>query len=392
MAAQRSARRYLGRSGSAQELRVARTEGSYLYDEEGKRYVDFLMGWCVGNFGWGQAEIQDPVRAFEGPDYVYPGYTYRRWEELAELLASLVPGELRTSFRATGGTEAVELALQAAMLHTGRRKLLSLEGSYHGNSIATISIGDSESRRSLPSFLPNCARIDPPLGDRALGRVETRLKRRDVAAFIMEPISINLGVLIPERSFMEGLQRLCRRYGTLLVMDEVASGFGRTGKMFASEHFGVEPDVMCVAKAVTGGSGALGAMIATPEVAESMEEDGSFYSTYGWHPLSVETAIATLRWLGENRERLFRGVEDTSDYFRLRLSGMAFHEPVRLRIRGLAVGVDVGDAEYAKAVRGRCLREGLLLSAEDSTLLLLPALTVGREAARDGLDILERCL
>jgi acetylornithine/succinyldiaminopimelate/putrescine aminotransferase len=387
-----SGERYLGRSRSAQDLRVARTEGSHLVDEEGKRYVDFLMGWCVGNLGWGQEEIRESIRRFDGPDYVYPGYTYARWEELAELLASMAPGELRTSFRATGGTEAVELALQAGMVHTRRRKFLSIEGSYHGNSIATMSIGDSSNRERLPGLLPNCQKIAPPLDGDALDRVETKLKKRDVAAFVMEPISINLGVLIPEQAFMSGLQSLCRRYGTVLVMDEVATGFGRTGKLFASEHFGVEPEVMCVAKAVTGGACAMGAMIATPEVAESMQENGSFYSTYGWHPLSVDAAIATLRYLGEHGERLFRAAEETSEYFRERLSRMEFREPVRLRIRGLAIGVDVGDAGYAKEVRARCLREGLLLSAEGETLLLLPALTLDRATAEQGLDLLQRCL
>ena len=101
-----------------------------------RKYIDFVMGWCVGNFGWRPPAIAKSIERFKGPDYVYPGYAYAPWTELARLLASLAPRPLTTCFRATGGSEAVDLALQAAMIHTGRRALLSLEGSYHGNTLA----------------------------------------------------------------------------------------------------------------------------------------------------------------------------------------------------------------------------------------------------------------
>ena len=123
------------------ELQVASTNGSILTDSRGRKYIDFVMGWCVGNFGWRPAAIAKAIERFKGPDYVYPGYAYAPWTELARLLASLAPRPLTTCFRATGGSEAVDLALQAAMIHTGRRALLSLEDSYHGNSLAGLSIG-----------------------------------------------------------------------------------------------------------------------------------------------------------------------------------------------------------------------------------------------------------
>ena len=118
------------------ELQVAATNGSILTDSRGRKYIDFVMGWCVANFGWRSAPIAKAIERFKGPDYVYPGYSYAPWTELARLLASLAPRPLTTCFRATGGSEAVDLALQAAMIHTRRRALLSLEGSYHGNSLA----------------------------------------------------------------------------------------------------------------------------------------------------------------------------------------------------------------------------------------------------------------
>ncbi|MBV9959399.1 MAG: aminotransferase class III-fold pyridoxal phosphate-dependent enzyme, partial [Acidobacteria bacterium] len=131
-------RAFLVRSAS-EDLQVVRSEGSYLFDERGRKYIDFLSGWNVGNLGWGGKEIKAAIRRSTSPEYVYPYYLYQPWVELAELLAGLTPGKLRKSFRATGGTEAVELALQVAMIYTRRKGFVSVEDSYHGNSIATLS-------------------------------------------------------------------------------------------------------------------------------------------------------------------------------------------------------------------------------------------------------------
>jgi acetylornithine/succinyldiaminopimelate/putrescine aminotransferase len=373
------------------ELQVATTNGSTLTDSRGRTYIDFVMGWCVGNFGWRPAAIAKALERFKGPDYVYPGYSYAPWTELARLLASLAPRPLTTCFRATGGSEAVDLALQAAMIHSGRRGLLSLEGSYHGNSLAGLSIGASENRDQIKNLLPHCAKIAPPLDAKALGRIELRLKRRDVAAFVMEPISINLGVLIPEKGAVQRIRDLCRRYGTLFIADEVACGFGRTGRLFACEHFDLEPDLLCVAKAMSGGLAPIGAVLATAPIAKSMEEnEGTFYSTYGWHPRSVAAAIATLRDFKVNRARLLAGVAEMSEYFRVRLLQLEFDRPAAVRIQGLAIGIDVGDEDYADAIHDKCRRNGLLVSTEGTSVLLLPSLTIDKRTAAKGLDILAR--
>ena len=381
-------RTHLAREEEPSGVRVARSRGSYVFDQRGRKYVDFLAGWCVGNFGWNAPRLERARRAFRGPDYVYPNDAYAPWEELAGLLARIAPAGLRMCYRATGGSEAVDIALQAAMVHTGRSKLVSLEDAYHGNTIAAMSVSAGAPNR----VMRKSRTISLPLDGDALARVETQLRRRDVAAFIMEPIPINLGVESPEPEFMAGLSRLCRRYGTLLIMDEVATGFGRTGRLFASEHYDVQPDIMTLGKAITGGVVGMGAVISTDEVAASMSEDGSFYSTYGWHPLATHVAIANVRWIIEHERRLLDGVARMSAFFRDRLAGMELGEEVKLNIRGLAIGVDVGDEDYADRIVGKCRRGGLLLSNEDSVITILPALTIDRAAAKRGLDILERSL
>lgn len=381
-----SAGRYLGREGDP-DIRVSGAHGSYVFNARGRRLIDFTSGWCVGNLGWSHPSVTKALRQFRGPDYVFPEHDYKPWTELARALAAIAPGRLTKSFRATGGSEAVELALQAAMVHTKRRRFLAIEGAYHGNTLGALSIGASENRGIYPNLLAGCERIAPPLDDNALGKVETRLKRRDVAAFVMEPVGISLGVLVPSRRFMTGLQRLCRRYGTLLVMDEVACGFGRTGTLFASEQFDLEPDIMCLGKSITNGALGLSAMIATPSVGRSMEERGSFWSTYGWHPRSVAAAIATVRYFKANRRTLMARVTQLAATVEKRLTALPVADGVNAS--GLAISVGVQDERRAERIRSGCLRRGLLLTTAGSRLMILPPLTIDAAILDRGLDILE---
>ncbi|HKR63945.1 MAG TPA: aspartate aminotransferase family protein [Thermoanaerobaculia bacterium] len=378
-------RRFLAREDDPEDIEVARTNGCYVYDERGKRYIDFLSGWCVGNFGWGNREIAKPPRR-RRPDYVNPEYLYRPWVELAELLAEITPGKLEKTYRATGGSEAVDIALQVAMASTGRRKFVAVEGSYHGNTIGTISVAGSEGREPYPNRLSNCLTIAPPLGQHAAERLARLLAKRDVAALIMEPISCNLAVMVPEDDFMERARQLCRRYGTLFIADEVACGFGRTGRVFASEHFDLQPDILCMGKAITGGYAPMGATIVTQKVAKSVEDKIGVWSTYGWHPASVDLAIATVRWLKKNSATLMRHVDEISAYIADRLGAMNFEE---IRIRGMAIAADTGDEGAASKIAERCRKNGLLVTTSGAAITMFPPLTLERRTAKQGLDILE---
>jgi adenosylmethionine-8-amino-7-oxononanoate aminotransferase len=385
-------RKYLGRESDAQDLQVARTKGAFVYDARGKRYIDFLSGWCVGNFGWDNTAITKGA-ARRRPDYVYPEYLYRPWVELAQLLAEITPGKLEKTYRATGGSEAVEIALQIAMASTGRRKFVSIEGSYHGNTIGTVSVASTEEREPYSNLLSNCVTIAPPLGDRAMARLETLLKKRNVAAFIMEPISCNLAVLIPDDAFMKRAQQLCRRYGTLFIADEVACGFGRTGMLFASEYFDLEPDILCMGKAISGGFAPMGATIVTRKVAQSVEGEVGFYSTYGWHPSTVDVAIRNVRWVIRNQSSLLNHAIEISAYIGQRLAAMHFEDLKEIRIRGMAIAVEAGDGEdYVSEISDRCNKNGLLVTTSGNAITMFPPLTLDQRTAKAGLDILERSL
>ncbi len=383
-------KKYLVKGSGDMPLNLKNSDGYFLFDEDDKKYIDFLSGWCVGNFGWGNSVLLDAIREYEGPAYVYPGLSYSRWEELAELLAEITPGKLKRTFRATGGSEAVDTALQIAMAYTGRKRFLSLEGSYHGNLISSISIGDSETAEKVENHLQGCERMEPPLNEKTLSKIETSLKKENIAAFIMEPVICNMGVIIPEKEFMQGLESLCRKYGTLLIIDEVATGFGRTGKLFACEHFEIEPDIMCISKAITGGYVGLGATITTDKIAKAVEDKVNVYSTYGWHPLSVHVAITNIRHL--LKHDILDNVTRLSKVFRDKLSSMKFKKEAEIRVIGLAIGVEFDDSKYAEKIQKRCLQEGLLLQNQEKTITMFPALTMDEKTAREGLEILESCI
>lgn len=384
---------FLGRDVPAVPIEVVKTQGSYVYDASGKRYVDFLMGWCVGNIGWGIPEVEKAIADFDGPDYLNPYYLYKPWADLAELLASIAPGKLTKTFRATGGTEAVEIAMQAAMSHTRRTKFISIEGAYHGHSLGALSVGKTDYRKWYSNLLPDCYKVKPPLDIHTAREVETMLKKGDIAAYISEPIVCNLAIERPTKEYFDIVQKACKKYGTVFIIDEVATGFGRTGAMFACELYNIEPDILCLGKAITGGYGVLGATMMTEAVAKSMSFDFSFYSTFGWQPRNTAAALANLRYLLKHKRQILNNVAAQSEYFQKRLSTMNFKYPTKIRIEGLAIGLESSEGGYLVDVSNRCLQTGLLMSELGPYMAtLFPALTIDRKTAEEGLNIFESCI
>lgn len=383
--------KYLARVEKAFPFEIKKTDEFSLYNAAGKSCIDFTSGWCVGNIGWGNSEIRKALANNGRPDYVAPPFYYQPWEKLAAKLAEIAPGELKKVYRTTGGTESVDGAMQIAMASTGRKGFMSVEGSYHGNSIATLSIGDSENRDNFKNLMPDCYKIEPPLDRYAIKKVETKLKKKNIAAFIMEPVITNLAVTIPEPEFMAALSELCNKYGTLLVMDEVATGFGRTGRMFASEHYDIKPDIMCLGKAITGGYAGMGAILTTSKIAKRVKGNIHLYSTYGWHPASVDAAIANLNFLQKNRSRLLKNVTVMEALCNRRLAEMKF-KGGDIRSKGLAISVDVKKSFYAFKIALSCFNKGLIISPDENHIVLFPPITVTEEVTNRAFDILQDTL
>ncbi|MGF1570333.1 MAG: aspartate aminotransferase family protein [Nodosilinea sp.] len=276
-----------------------KASGAYLFDDRGDRYLDLLSGFGVFALGRNHPTVvkalQD-VLAAELPNLVQLDVSVLSGL-LAERLQRLTPTGLDRIFFANSGTESVEAAIKFSRRATGRAKIVYCQGGYHGLTLGSLSAtGDPHFREGFGPFLPDF--IEVPFGD--LPALEQALARQDVAAFITEPIQGH-GVWIPEPDYLPGALALCRRYGSLFIADEVQTGLGRTGKWWAVEHFGVEPDLLCMAKALSGGFVPVGAVACRAWIFEKvfnrMDRAVVHGSTFGKNNLAMAAGLATLEVL-----------------------------------------------------------------------------------------------
>ena len=276
-----------------------KAQGAYLFDQQGDRYLDLLSGFGVFALGRNHPTVvkalQDVLSA-ELPNLVQMDVSLLSGL-LAERLQRLTPPGLDRIFFANSGTESVEAAIKFSRCATGRSKIVYCHGGYHGLTMGALSAtGDPHFRAEFGPFLPDF--IEVPFGD--LAALEQALAGQDVAAFITEPIQGH-GVWIPEAHYLPEALALCRRFGTLFIADEVQTGLGRTGKWWAVEHFGVEPDLLCMAKALSGGLVPVGAVACRPwifqKVFNRMDRAVVHGSTFGKNNLAMAAGLATLEVL-----------------------------------------------------------------------------------------------
>jgi ornithine--oxo-acid transaminase len=271
--------------------------GSYLFDADGRAYLDMHTGEGFASLGHNDpdvAEVLQAVMSAELIDGVQIHYSPLSGM-LAEELSRRLPSGLDAIFYASGGAEAVDTAMKFARASTGRPRFVSCESSFHGVSLGPLSlVGDEFLKEGFGPLLPGCELV--PYGD--LSRLEAALRTRDVAAFIVEPIQ-GRAVTLPPPGYLEGAQELCRRYGTLFVVDEIQTGLGRTGRWFALERSELQPDVVLVGKALSGGYMPVAAMATTREIFDravgTLERSYVHQSTYGRNRLSMAAGLATLR-------------------------------------------------------------------------------------------------
>jgi ornithine--oxo-acid transaminase len=281
----------------------ARAEGAYLYDADGTRYLDLLGGF--GMYGVGRNNPRIRATLVEALELATPGMLALGATLLPGLLAEeligLAGGRIGRCLFTSSGTEAVEAALKLGRAATRRTRVLSTEHGFHGLTLGSLSAnGNAEFTARFQPLLPGFEQV--PFGD--LEALEEQLRREDVALFLVEPVQ-GKGIHLPPDGYLAGAQELCRRHGTLFCVDEVMTGFGRTGRMFAFEHWGLEPDLVTVAKSLSGGYVPVGALLMARSVHEavfdSMPHAMSHGSTFAPNELAMAAGLATLHELRERR-------------------------------------------------------------------------------------------
>ena len=341
-------------SSSPLGIDIRKAEGVFLYGPD-KTYIDLISGVSVSNVGHGNREVIDAVKeqVEKHAHLMVYGEMIQSPQVLhARLLASLLPEKLQMIYYVNSGSEANEAALKLAKRVTGRRELISCYNAYHGSSHGALSMMSSEDfKNPFRPLLPCVNHIEFNNPD-TLDRITEK-----TACVLIEPVQGEGGVQVPTEEFLKSLRDRCTRTGALLIFDEIQTGFGRTGKMFAFQKYGVEPDMLTLAKALGGGM-PLGALAASEELMDAWRDHPPLghITTFGGHPVSCAAALAALKIL--LRENWIAEVERKSKRF---TDALKSHPLVKeIRAAGLLIAVDLKDCEKAKKILYLLLEEGVL--------------------------------
>lgn len=367
---------------------VERAEGSFIFDKNGKAYLDFISGISVSNIGHRNPRVLDAIRS-QLDKYlhtmVYGEFFQDAQIDLAKKLNEILPKGLDVSYFVNSGTEANEAALKLAKRFTGRHKLISFEGAYHGNTHGSMSVSHNETKKApFRPLLPGVEFI------RFNNLNDLEHITKEIAGVIVEPIQGDAGVRIPDKNYLRALKTKCEEVGALLIFDEIQTGFGRTGKLFAFEHYDVVPDILTIAKGFGGGM-PIGAFISSSPIMDTLTEDPALghITTFGGHPVNCSAALANLNVLTENDQSIVKEVESKGK----RIEELLQHDQVlEIRRKGLFFAIQMKDAETVSKVVNGCKDKGLLsywfLSNPDS-FRIAPPLTVTNEELEEGCKIIQ---
>lgn len=372
-------------------LVVDRAEGPFLYLGDGRRVIDLISGIAVSSIGHRHPRVVEAVGAQIDRHLhvmVYGEFVIESQAKLAARLADLLPMELQRIYFTNSGTEAVEGALKLAKKYTGRSRLIAFDRSYHGDTHGALSVTGREIyRKPFEPLLPNVTFL--PFDEiAALEEID-----ESTAAVVTEPIQGEGGIRVPSREWLQALRERTRETGTLLIFDEVQTGMGRTGSLFAFQQAGVTPDVLCLAKAFGGGM-PLGAFIASDEIMKSLRVNPplSHVTTFGGHPVSCAAALAALEVLLE--ENLSARALEIEKRIREKLRHPLI---VEIRGRGAMLGMVLASASVTKATVSGALQNGVLTGwtlHSDTLIRLAPPLNIPFDVLDEALhvliDVLER--
>ena len=361
-------------------------DGALLYDADGTEYIDCFAGISVTNAGHGNRAIIEAAKAQADKLVHACSYVYhvQSVADLAEMLAEITPGALQKTFFANSGAEAIEGAMRLAKRYSGKREFMALESSFHGRTFATLSItGNSGRKKGGGPYMAGVAFAPTPYCYRCplnleVASCEMACAKRvaetarlslsgDVCAFIAEPVMGEGGIIVPPDDYFKVVKEWMDAEGVLFIADEVQSGFGRTGTMFAIEHYGVDPDIICMAKGIANGW-PLGAFTARPEIADAFQV-GDHLSTFGGNPVSCAAAIANIEF--HKGEKLAAQSARKGERLMGMLRELQKSQPLigDVRGRGLMVGVELVSDQKTKAygseaaafTRQYCLEHNVLI-------------------------------
>ncbi|MCP4459255.1 MAG: aspartate aminotransferase family protein [Cytophagales bacterium] len=366
-------------------LEIERAEGVYIFDKNGKEYIDLISGIGVSNVGHRHPNVLAAIQS-QLDKYlhtmVYGEYIQSPQVLLAQALASTLPDPLESVYLVNSGSEAVEGALKLAKRYTGRSEIISFQNAYHGSTHGALSAtGDDEFKRNFRPLVPDFRHI------RFNQLEDLNLITNRTAAVLIEAVQGEAGVIVGETEYFQVLRKKCDETGTLLMIDEVQTGFGRTGKFWAFEHFGITPDVVISAKGMGGGM-PIGCFISSVEILSVFKNNPvlGHITTFGGHPVSAAAAFATLNTIME--DKLLDGVKVKEQLF---LSLLKHPKIKSIRSKGLMIAVEFESYDVLKLIIDRAMDSGVITDwflFNDKSMRIAPPLTITNEEIKKACEVI----
>ena len=374
---------YLGNLYQRFPVTIEKALGSHVWDTDNNEYIDCMGGYGVALVGHRNERVVNAIKSqIEKVITVHSSFYNKTREEFLQTLIGIAPAGLSQVHLNNSGAESVEAGIKFARKFTGRKGMVAMKGSYHGKSMGALSLTFSPKYRE--SFQPLVEKVTfSPYGD--IDALQTAVDK-DTAFVILEPIQGESGIHVPPDGFLQDVRKICDENGSLLVFDEIQSGLGRTGRMWASEHWETTPDIMCLAKGIAGGV-PMGATLVRPDILSVMKK-GEHSSTFGGNPLACAAGTATLQAL--TQDGLVENAKNMGEKFLHGLNDLkSKHKIIReIRGKGLMIGVEL--KFEVKDILMEGIKKGLLLLYSGRNILrLLPPLVISDEDVTKSLQILD---
>ncbi len=363
---------------------IVKGKGALLWDSEGKKYLDFGASYGTANVGHCNDNVVKAIES-QAPEliHVYSNFYNSVRAKLMKKLASLFSEKLNKVYLCNSGAESVEAALKFARAATGKKKIIACMRAFHGRTFGSVSATHNPDYRE--AFKP----LVPEFTHVPFNNIE-KLKETindDTAAFIVEPIQGEAGFILPDENYLKNVQKICREKNILLIVDEIQTGFGRTGKMFGFEHYGIEPDIVCVSKSLGGGY-PIGATITTEKITGKVPKK-SHSSTFGGNPLGSAAALAAVEFMLE--KNLPEQAQKKGEYFLKKLKQINSSKIRQVRGKGLMVAVEL--KERAGPYISALMEKGILVIPSGKTVIrFLPPLIITEKQIDEAVEKLEKVL